>query len=93
MGLTEKWRKLHNEELNSLYSPNIIRVIKSRRMKWAGHVARMRERRGRYRILLEKPERKSPLARHRLKWKCKCCNNSSIGGGGGGGGCVDGGGI
>jgi hypothetical protein len=70
LGLTEKWRKLHNEELNSLYSsPNIIRVIKSRKMKWAGHVARMRERRGRYRILLGKPERKSPLARPMLRWK------------------------
>jgi len=44
---TEKWRKLHNEELNDLYcSPNIVRVIKSRSMKWAGHVARMGERRG-----------------------------------------------
>jgi hypothetical protein len=70
LGLTENLRKLHNEELNSLYSPNIIRVLKSRRMKWAGHVARTRERRGRYRILMGKPERKSPLARHRLKWKC-----------------------
>ena len=43
--VTGEWRKLHNEELNDLYSPNIVRVIKSRRMRWTGHVARMRERR------------------------------------------------
>ena len=49
--VTRKWRKLHNEELNDLYcSPNIFRVIKSRRMRWAGHVARMEERRGIYRV-------------------------------------------
>jgi hypothetical protein len=69
--VTGKWRKLHNEELNSLYSsPNIIRVTKLRRMKWAGHVAHMRERRGTYRVLLGKPERKSPLERPRPRWKC-----------------------
>jgi len=50
--VTREWRKLHNEELNVLYpSPNIVRVIKSRRMRWAGHVARMGERRGVYRVL------------------------------------------
>jgi len=50
--VTKEWRKLHNEELNDLYSlPNIVRVIKSRRMRWAGHVARMGERRGVYRVL------------------------------------------
>jgi len=50
-----EWRKLHNEELNDLYcSPNIVRMIKSRRMRWAGHVARMREERGMYRVLLGK---------------------------------------
>ena len=57
--VTEEWRKLHNEELNDMYcSPNIVRKIKSRRMSWEGHVARMRERRGVYRILVRKPEGK-----------------------------------
>ena len=52
-GVTGEWRKLHNEELNSLYcSPNIVRVIKSRRMRWAGHVARMGEGRGVYKVLV-----------------------------------------
>jgi hypothetical protein len=56
------WRKLHNDELHSLYSsPNIVTVIKSRRMRWAGHVARMGERRGVYRVLVGKPEGKRPL--------------------------------
>ena len=55
-GVTEEWRKLHNEELNDLYpSLNIVRVVKSRRMRWAGHVARMGERRGVYKILVGKP--------------------------------------
>ena len=55
-----EWRRLHNEELNDLYSsPNIVRVIKSRRMRWAGHVARMGEERGVYRVLLGKPERRN----------------------------------
>ena len=59
-----EWRKLHNEELNDLYSsPNIFRVIKSRRMRWAGHVARMGERRGAYSVLVGKPEGKRPLGR------------------------------
>ena len=54
--VTREWRKLHNEELNYLYStPNIVWVIKSRRMRWAGHVARIRERRGVYRVLVGKP--------------------------------------
>jgi hypothetical protein len=53
---TGKWRRLHNEELNDLYSsPNVIRVIKERRMRWAGHVARMGEKRGSYRILVGRP--------------------------------------
>jgi len=57
-------RKLHNEELNDLYSPpNIIRVMKSRTMRWAGHVARMGESKGVYRVLVGKPERKRPLGR------------------------------
>jgi len=52
-----EWRKVHNEELNDLYSsPNIVRVITSRRMRWAGHVARMWERRGVYRVLVGKPK-------------------------------------
>ena len=56
---TGEWRRLHNEELNSLYSsPNIVRVIKSRRMRWAGHVARMGEERGAYRVLVRKLEGK-----------------------------------
>jgi len=55
--VTREWRKLHNEKLNDLYvSPNIVRVIKSRRMKWAGHVARMRDGRYVYRVLMGKPE-------------------------------------
>jgi len=59
-----KWRKLHNEELNDLHSsPNVIWVIKSRRMKSAGHVRCIRERRGVYRDLVGKPEGKSPLGR------------------------------
>jgi hypothetical protein len=54
---TGEWRRLHNEELNDAYSsPNIIRAIKSRRMRWAGHVARMEAKRGAYRILVERPE-------------------------------------
>jgi hypothetical protein len=71
---TGDWRKLHNEELNNLYSsPNIIRVSKSRRMRWAGHVARMGEKRGAYRILMGRPEGRRPLGRPRrrriiLKW-------------------------
>jgi len=68
--VTGKWRKLHNEELNDLYcSHNIVRVIKSRRMRWAGHVARMGERRGVYRVLVRKPEGKRPLGRHRRRWE------------------------
>ena len=60
--VTGEWRRLHNEELNDLYSsPNIARVIKSRRMRWAGHVARMSEERGVYRVLVGKPEGRTPL--------------------------------
>jgi hypothetical protein len=62
------WRKLHNEELHDLYcSPNIIRIIKSRRMRWAGHVAQMGEKRNAYRILLGNPERNRPLGRPRYR--------------------------
>jgi hypothetical protein len=68
--LTGEWRKLHNEELNDLYcSPNIVRAIKSRRMGWAGHVARMGERRRVYRVLVGKPEEKRPLGRLRRRWE------------------------
>ena len=57
--VTGEWRKLHNEKLSDLYSlPNIVRVVKSRRMRWAGHVARMGEGRGAYRVLVRKPEGK-----------------------------------
>ena len=67
-GVTGEWRKLHNEELNDLYfSPNIVRGIKSRRMKWAGHVARMGEGRGMYKVLVGKPEGKRPLWRPRRR--------------------------
>jgi hypothetical protein len=63
------WRKLHNDELHSLYSsPNIVRVIKSRRMRWAGHVARMGEGRGVYRVLVGRPEGKRPPERPRRRW-------------------------
>jgi hypothetical protein len=67
--VTGGWRKLHNEELHDLYSsPNIIRIIKSRRMRWAGHVTRMGEKRNAYRLLVGKPEGKRPLGRPRRKW-------------------------
>jgi len=68
--VTGEWRKLHNEELNDLYSlPNIVRVVKSRRMRWAGHVARMGEDRGLQRVLVGKPEGKWPLGRPRRRWE------------------------
>jgi len=68
--VTGEWRKLHNEELNDLYcSPNIVRVIKSRSMRWAGHVAHMAEGRGVYRVLVGKPEGKTPLGRPRRRWE------------------------
>ena len=67
--VTGEWRRLHNEELNDLYSsPNIVWVIKSRRMRWAGHVARMGEERGVYRVLVGKPEGRRPLGRPRRRW-------------------------
>jgi len=67
--VTGEWRRLHNEELNDLYSsPNIVRVIKSRIMRLAGHVARMGEERGVYRVLVAKPEGKRPLGRPRRRW-------------------------
>jgi len=64
-----EWRRLHNEELNDLYSsPNIVWVIKSRGMRWVGHVARMGEERGVYRVLMGKPEERRPLGRPRRRW-------------------------
>jgi len=67
--VTGEWRRLHNEELNDLYSsPNFVRVIKSRRMRWAGHVARMVEERGVYRVLVGKPEGRRRLGRPRRRW-------------------------
>jgi len=68
--VTGEWRKLNNEELSDLYSlPNIARVVKSRRMRWAGHVARMGEGIGVYRVLVGKPEGKRPLGRPRRRWQ------------------------
>jgi hypothetical protein len=64
------WRKLHNDELHSLYSSsNIVSVIKSRRIRWAGHVARMGEGRGVYRVLVRRSERTRPLGRPRRRWE------------------------
>jgi hypothetical protein len=64
------WRRLHNKELYTLYfSRNIIRVIKSRRLRWAGHVARMGEGSGAYRALVGKPEGRRPLGRPRCRWE------------------------
>ena len=65
-----EWRKLHNEELRDLYSlPDIVRVVKSRRMRWAGQVARMGEGRGVHRVLVGKPKGKRPLGRPRRRWR------------------------
>jgi hypothetical protein len=67
--VTGEWRTLHNEELRDLYSStSIIRIVKSRRLRWAGHVARMREKRNGYRLLVGKPGGKRPLGRPRRKW-------------------------
>jgi hypothetical protein len=68
--VTGEWRKLHNEELNDLYSlPNIVRVVKSRRMRWAGHVAHMGEERGMHRVLVGKPEGKRSFGRPIRRWE------------------------
>jgi len=68
--VTREWRKLHNEELNDMYcSPNIVGVIKSRRILWAGHVAHMGEGGGVYRVLVGNPEGKRPLGRPRHRWE------------------------
>jgi hypothetical protein len=68
-GVMGGWRKLHNEELHNLYSlPSIIRIIKSLRMRWAGHVTGMGEKRNVYRLLVGKPDGKRPLGRPRHRW-------------------------
>jgi len=68
--VTGEWRKIHNEELNDMYSSlSIVRVIKSRRMRWTGHVARTGERIGVYRVLVGKPEGNRSLGRTRGKWE------------------------
>jgi hypothetical protein len=68
--VTGEWRKLHNEELHNLYSsPNVVGQVKSRRMRWAVHVARVREERKVYKVLVGKPEGKRPLGRRRRIWE------------------------
>jgi hypothetical protein len=68
--VTGEWRKLHSKELHNLYSsPDIIRQVNSRRMRWAGHVARMGEKRKVYKILMGKPEGRCPLGRPRRRWE------------------------
>jgi hypothetical protein len=68
--VTGEWRRLHNKELYAVYpSPNIIPVIKPRRLRWAGHVTRMGERRGAYRALVRKSEGRRPLERPRRRWE------------------------
>jgi hypothetical protein len=70
VGVTGEWRKLHNEELNDLYSlPNIVRVVKSRRMRWADYVSRMVEDRGVHRVLVGKPDGKRPMGRPKRRWE------------------------
>jgi hypothetical protein len=67
--VTGEWRKLHNEELHDLFSsPNIIRIIKSGRMRWVGHIERVGEKRNAYRLLVGKPEGNKPLGRPRNRW-------------------------
>jgi len=79
--VTGEWRKLHNEELRHLYSlPNIVRVVKSRRLRWVGHVAHMGEGRGVHRVLVGKPEGKRPLGRPRHRWEDNI--RMEVGGGG-----------
>jgi len=82
--VTGEWRKLHTEELRDLYSlPYIIRVVKSRRMRWVGHVAHMGERRGAHRVLVGKPEGKRPLGRPRCRLEDNIKMNLwEVGGGG-----------
>ena len=81
--VTGEWRKLHNVELSDLCSlPNIVRVVKSRRIRWAGHVARMGEGRGVHWVLVGKPEGKRPLGRPRRRWGDNIkMDNQEMGGG------------
>jgi hypothetical protein len=80
--VTGEWRKLLSEELHNLYSsPDIIRQVKSRRMRWAGHVARMGEDRKVHKVLLGKPEGKRPLVRPRRRWEDGVCGLDSTGSG------------
>jgi len=81
--VTEEWKKLYNEELSDLYSlPNIVWVVKSTRMIWAGHVARMGEGRSLHRVLVGKPEGKRPLGRPRRRWEDNIkMNLQEVGGG------------
>jgi hypothetical protein len=81
--LTGEWRKLYKVELNDLYcSPNIIRVSKSKRMRWEGRVARMAKRRVVYRVLIRKPEGKRPLGRPRRRWEGNKLDLQEVGFGG-----------
>ena len=81
--VTGEWRQLHNEELSDLYSlPNIARAVKSRRMRWTGHVALMGEGRGVHRVLVGKPEGKRPLGRPKRRWEDNIrMNFQEVGGG------------
>ena len=68
--ITGEWRKFYNAELHAMYtSPNIIRILKSRRLRWTGHVTRLEQSRNTYRVLVEKPERERPLRRPRRRWE------------------------
>jgi len=82
--VTGEWKKLHNEELRDFYSlPNIVWVIQSRRMRWAGHMARMGEGRGVHKVLVGKPEGKRPLRRPRRRWEDNIkMDHREVGGGG-----------
>jgi hypothetical protein len=82
--VTGEWKKLQNEELNDLYSLlNIVRVVKSRRMRWAGHVVRIGKDRGVHRVLVGKPEKKRPLGRPRRRWEDSIkMDLQEVGGGG-----------
>jgi hypothetical protein len=81
--VTGEWRKLHNEELNDLYSlPNIVGVVKSKRMRWAGYVVRMGEERGVHWVLVGKPEGKRTLGRPRRRWEDNIKMDVQEGGGG-----------